>query len=301
MSRLTVGIIVEAMFGADLGEERTRRVQENLKPLGRRFEPDPLRFLIPEWVPTRERRSYRASIRALETVLDGIVDERRDDVEGNDLLSILLRAERSGALPPERVRDELMTMLLAGHDTTALSLTYTWYLLSQNPEAERRFHEELDDALGDGPVTATDTRKLDYTGRVLTEAMRLYPPVYTMFRESVEPVELAGYRLPAGSLFMLPQWGVHRDPRWYDDPERFDPDRWLPERAAERPRFAYFPFGGGSRGCIGRQFSLLEATLILATIGRNYRLERVDEGPLDLRASLTMHPANGMEMRVHRR
>ncbi|WP_336362457.1 cytochrome P450 [Halalkalicoccus salilacus] len=300
-ARLTVGIIVEAMFGTDLGEDRTRRVQENLEPLGRRFEPDPLRFLMPEWLPTRERSSYRASIRALEGVLDEIVRERRNDPEGNDLLSILLRAERSGAIPEERVRDELMTMLLAGHDTTALSLTYTWYLLSENPDAERRFHEELDAVLGDGPPTVADARTLEYTGRVLTEAMRLYPPVYTLFRESVDPVELAGYELPAGSLFMLPQWGVHRDPRWYDEPERFDPDRWLPERAAERPRFAYFPFGGGSRSCIGRQFSLLEATLILGTIGRNYRLERVDEGPLDLRASLTMHPANGMEMRVRER
>jgi cytochrome P450 len=144
-------------------------------------------------------------------------------------------------------------------------------------------------------------RKLEYTERVLTEAMRLYPPVYTMFRESVEPVELAGYELPAGSMVMLPQWGVHRDPRWYDDPEAFDPDRWLPERAAERPRFAYFPFGGGSRSCIGRQFSLLEATLVLATIAGRYRLERIDEGPIDLRPSLTMHPANGMEMRVRER
>lgn len=301
MARLTVGIIVEAMFGADLGEERTQRVQGNLEPLGRRFEPDPLRFLMPEWLPTREQSSYRASIRALEAVLDEIVDERRGDVEGNDLLSILLRAERSGAIAERQVRDELMTMLLAGHDTTALSLTYTWYLLSEHPEVERRFHEEIDEVLGDEPATAADVRKLEYTDRVLTEAMRLYPPVYTMFRESTEPVELADYELPAGSLVMLPQWGVHRDPRWYDEPERFDPDRWLPERAAERPRFAYFPFGGGSRSCIGRQFSFLEATLILGTIGRNYRLERVGNGPIDLRASLTMHPANGMEMRVHER
>lgn len=306
MARLTVGIIVEAMFGTDLGAERTRRVQENLEPLGRRFEPDPLRFLIPEWLPTHERSSYRASIQALEDVLDEIVRERRDDTDadadgdgdGDDLLSILLRAEECGVIPPERVRDELMTMLLAGHDTTALSLTYTWYLLSENPEIERRFHEEVDEVLGDAPPTVADVRELEYTDRVLTEAMRLYPPVYTMFRESVEPVELADYELPPGSVFMLPQWGVHRDPRWYDDPGKFDPDRWLSDHAAERPRFAYFPFGGGSRSCIGRQFSLLEATLILGTIGRKYRLERMDEGSLDLRASLTMRPENGMEMRV---
>jgi cytochrome P450 len=194
-----------------------------------------------------------------------------------------------------------MTMLLAGHDTTALSLTYTWFLLSEHPEVERRFHEELDTVLGGGSPTAAEARKLGYTNRVLTEAMRLYPPVYTLFRETVAPMDLAGYDVPAGSLLMLPQWGVHRDSRWYDDPEEFDPDRWLPERAEKRHRFAYFPFGGGSRSCIGRQFSLLEATLILATVGREYRLERVGEGPLDLRPSLTMHPADGMAMRVHRR
>lgn len=304
MARLTVGIIVEAMFGADLGEERARRVQENLEPLGRRFEPDPVRFLLPEWLLTPETRSYRASIRELETVIDEIVDERRAGGVGDgrtDLLSILLRAERSGAIPRERVRDELMTMLLAGHDTTALSLTYTWYLLSEHPEVERRFHEELDTVLGGEPPTAADARRLDYTNRVLTEAMRLYPPVYTMFRETVEQMEIAGYDVPAGSLLMLPQWGVHRDPRWYDDPEEFDPDRWLPERAEKRHRFAYFPFGGGSRSCIGRQFSLLEATLILASVGGEYRLQRVDDGPLDLRPSLTMHPANGMAMQVHSR
>lgn len=304
MARLTVGIIVETMFGADLGEERTRRVQANLEPLGRRFEPDPIRFLLPEWLPTPETRSYRASIRELEAVIGEIVAERRSESgngSGDDLLTILLRAERSGAIPRERVRDELMTMLLAGHDTTALSLTYTWYLLSEHPEVERRVHEELDAVLGGASPTAVDTRRLDYTNRVLTEAMRLYPPVYTMFRETTEPMELAGYGVPTGSLLMLPQWGVHRDPRWYDDPEEFDPDRWLPERAANRHRFAYFPFGGGSRSGIGRQFSLLEATLILATVGGEYGLERVDDGPLDLQPSLTMHPADGMEMWVHRR
>lgn len=300
MAQLTVGIIVEAMFGTELGDARLRRIQENLEPLGRRFEPDPIRFLLPDWLPTSENRSYRASIAALEDVIDEIVRERSDP-GGNDLLSILLRAERSGAITMRAVRDELMTMLLAGHDTTALSLTYTWYLLSKNPDAERRLHTELNETLGGRSPTAADARQLSCTDRVITEAMRLYPPVYTMFRETVEPISFARYEIPVGDLLMLPQWAVHRDSRWYDEPKIFDPDRWTAERRAGRPRFSYFPFGGGSRSCIGRQFSMLEATLILGTIAQNYRLERVNEEEIDLQASLTMHPAAPIEMRVKNR
>jgi cytochrome P450 len=300
MAQLTVGIIVEAMFGTELGESRLRRVQENLEPLGKRFEPDPIRFLLPDWLPTKENRSYHASIETLEDVINEIVRERGDP-HGDDLLSILMRAERSGAISKQAVRDELMTMLLAGHDTTALTLTYTWYLLSKNPNVERRLHDELAEQLGGSAPTATDARRLTYTKQVITETMRLYPPVYTMFRESVEPVSLAGYEISAGNLVMLPQWAVHRDSRWYDDPKLFDPGRWITERREKRPRFAYFPFGGGSRSCIGRQFSMLEATLILGTVLQNYRLERVDTSPIDLNASLTMHPAQPITMQVKER
>ncbi len=305
MARLTVEIIVATMFGADIDERTVRRVQENLEPLGRRFEPRPLRFLIPNWVPTEENREYRRSIGELEAVIDDILAQRRgtegedDDPDAPlDLLSILLRARARGEQTDRQVRDELMTMLLAGHDTTALTLTYTWYLLSQHPEVEARVHAELDELLGGDVPTVADTRRFEYVDRVLLEAMRLYPPVYTLFREPKIDVKLGGYRIPAESALMLPQWVVHRSERWYDDPLAFDPDRWLPERQNARPQFSYFPFGGGSRHCIGKQFSLLEAKLILGTLAQRFELDYARDRPFDLRGSLTMHPADPMDTRV---
>ncbi|WP_049985558.1 cytochrome P450 [Halobellus rufus] len=325
MARVTVRIIVEAMFGSRLTDEQTRRVQENLEPLGRRFEPNPARFLVPDWVPTRENRAYHDSVEILEGIIDDVVAERlgterdpaadpahdapvgmaADSAAGNDepmdLLSILLRARERGEQTQKQLRDELMTMLLAGHDTTALTLTYAWYLLSEHPTAEDRLHEELAEVCGDDPPTAADVRDLDYLERVIQESMRLYPPVYVIFREPKIDVELGGYRVPEGSAVMLSQWATHRSERWYDDPEAFDPDRWLPERRAERPRFAYFPFGGGPRHCIGKHLSMLEAKLILGTVAQRYELDYVGDGPLELRGSLTMHPADPMEMRLRAR
>ncbi len=306
MARLTVKIIVEAMFGATIDDERVRTVQEHLEPLGQRFEPSPLRFLIPDWMPTPENRRYRESIEVLEGIIDDLVAERRGTAQADgdapmDLLSILLRAKARGEQSDGQLRDELMTMLLAGHDTTALTLTYTWYLLSEHPAVERRVHDELDRVVGDQNPTTADVRRLEYVDRVLSEAMRLYPPVYVMFRQPKTDVRLGGYRIPADSAVMLPQWVIHRSPRWYDDPETFDPDRWTAERRSARPRYAYFPFGAGPRHCIGKQFSLLEAKLVLGTVARQFSLERVEDGPLSLRGSLTMHPADGMEMRVERR
>ena len=314
MARLTVRIIVTAMLGTDISDERIRTVQENLEPLGARFEPDPFRRLIPDWAPTPENREFRAAIDDLEAVIDDIIADRRaggytagadtqvdaDTDEPMDLLSLLLRAKDRGEQTDRQIRDEMMTMLLAGHDTTALMLTYTWYLLSQHPEVERRLHAELDSVLDGSTPTAADARQLEYTEQVLNEAMRLYPPVYTLFREATTDVKIGGYRIPAGSGLMLPQWVVHRSPRWYDSPEQFDPDRWTPERAADRPRFSFFPFGGGPRHCIGKQFSMLEAKLILATVAQKYRLEYLGDS-LDLRGSLTMHPKEPVAMRLESR
>lgn len=312
MARLTVRIIVSAMFGTTVDEATIRRVQENLEPLGQRFEPSPMRAIVPDWAPTAENREFDAAVAALEDVLDDILAQRRGTQETHpdpagdatgrdvpmDLLSILLRARDRGEQSDRQLRDELMTMLLAGHDTTALTLTYTYYLLSEHPEVRGRVHAEIDEI--DGRPTAADVRGLEYVDRVLSEAMRLYPPVYTLFREPKTDVRIAGYRIPKDAIVMIPQWGIHRSDRWYDDPLTFDPDRWAPERRADRPRFSYFPFGGGPRHCIGKQLSLLEAKLILATVGREYTLSY--EGPdLDLRGSLTMHPDHPMPMRVEPR
>ncbi len=303
MAKLTVGIIADAMFDAHLDAKTVEQVQSALEPLGSRFEPDAVRFLTPSWVPTRENRRFDSAIDTLERVLDDVVEERRAvgiDEEDQDLLAVMLRAAEAGEIDHSVLRDELMTMLLAGHDTTALTLTYALYLLDEHPEARDRVHAEFD-ALGEARPTAADTREFAFTSRVLEETMRLYPPVYVIFRQPRTDVKLAGYRVPEDALVMLSQWAVHRDPRWWNAPETFDPDRFLPERSRDRPNYAYFPFGGGPRICIGKRFSLLEAKLILATICRQFTLERVADGPLELRPSLTMHPAEPVEMRLHAR
>ena len=313
MTRLTVKIVVEAMFGADITDEQVRTLQENLEPLGRRFEPDPFRFLVPDWAPTRENREFRAAVETLEGIIDDIVTERSgterdpnadpgdgDDEEPMDLLSILLRARERGDQTDETIRDEMVTMVLAGHDTTALALTYAWWLLADAPGVETKLHEEAD-ALGDRRPTMADLRGLTATERIVQESMRLYPPVYVMFREPQVDVRLGGYRVPAESAVMLPQWVVHRSPRYWENPEEFDPDRFSPERSANRPRFAYFPFGGGPRHCIGKQFSMAEAKVIAATVARKFRLRRIDDGPMELRGSLTMHPREPVEMRLEAR
>ena len=307
MARLTVRIIADAMLGIDLSAARVRAIQETLEPLGKRFEPDPVRFVAPDWLPTRGNREFEDAVERLDDIVDEIVAERRgteghadDDDPPMDLLSILLRAQHRGEQSDAQLRDEVLTMLLAGHDTTALTLTYACYLLAEHPAVEGRVHAELDAVL-DGSPTVADVRELTTLDRVLQETMRLYPPVYAMFREPVVDVKLGGYRIPAGTAVMCPQWAVHRSPRWWTEPERFDPDRWTRDRAAGRPRFAHFPFGGGPRHCIGKQFSLLEAKVILATVGREYRLDYLGNGDLDLQGSLTMHPEHGMPMRVERR
>jgi len=314
MARVTVQIIVEAMFGTTLDDTQVTTIQENLEPLGQRFEPDPLRFLLPDWAPTPENREYNRSLATLEELLGEIVSGRRGtvrdpsiDAAGTadelpmDLVSILLRAAERGEQSDEQLRDELMTMLLAGHDTTALTLTYTWYLLSEHPDVEAQLIEEIDATVGRGRPTLAAVREIDLLDRVLNEAMRLYPPVYIMFREPVTDVRLGGYRIPRGAAVLLPQWVVHRSPRWYDAPERFDPERWRRERRAERPRFAFFPFGGGPRHCIGKHLSLVEAKLIITRVLQEYRLSYTGDGPFELRGSLTMHPDRPLPMRVERR
>ncbi|MCL9816038.1 cytochrome P450 [Natronocalculus amylovorans] len=309
MARVTVKIIVNAMFGTEIADERIRAVQENLEPLGARFEPDPTRFLVPNWAPTPENRQFDGAIETLETLIDELVAERREtgyhETEDGevpmDLLSIILRAIDDGEQTTQSLRDEMMTMLLAGHDTTALTLTYTWYLLSEHPEARDKLHAELAEVLDGKTPTAADTRKLEYTEWVLNEAMRLYPPVYTLFREPKIDVKLGGYRIPEGAGIMLPQWVVHRSPRWYTNPDQFEPERWAPKRRSERPRFAFFPFGGGPRHCIGKQFSMLEAKLILAMVAQEYELDYLGKGEFGLRGSLTMHPQEPMAMRLTKR
>lgn len=299
MTRVTLDVILDLMLGVELPEGRVREIQDLLEPIGRRFVPDPLRFAAPDWLPLPSDAEFERALESLEGILDEIVARRRAAMdEQGDLLAILLRARRAGDLSRRNVRDEAMTILLAGHDTTALALTYTWFLLSEHAASERRVHEAVDAVVGDERPGHEHLTDLEVVERVIRESMRLYPPVYSLFREPRRPVELAGYEIPTAATLMLPQWAVHRSERFWREPTAFDPDRWQRD---DRPRFAYFPFGAGPRGCIGKHLALLEAQLILATVAQDYHLEFLGEMPLELLPSLTAHPRQPMRMRVEER
>jgi cytochrome P450 len=305
MTHVTLDVILDVMLGVRLPDERVDAIGDALEPVGARFEPDPVRFAAPEWLPLPDDGEYAAAVDALDDVVADIVAAREGTYDGEspptDLLSVLLRARDRGDEPRDRLRDEVMTTLLAGHDTTALTLTYAWFLLSEHPDAEARLHEELDEVVGEDDPTIGHVREMEYLDWVLNEAMRLYPPVYNIFRTPTEPVDLGGYALQPDTPIMLPQWAVHRSPDYWDDPETFDPERWRPERRSDRPRFAYFPFGGGPRHCIGKHLALLEAKLIVATVAADYRLRYEGETPLSFQPSLTIHPEQEMLMRVEER
>jgi len=200
-----------------------------------------------------------------------------------------------------QVRDEAMTIFLAGHETTANALTWTWYLLSQSPEVERRLHEEIDRVLQGRLPYVGDVDRLPYVVRVVTEAMRLYPPAWLVGRRAMSEYRIGPHRVPARSIIIMSQWIVHRDARHYPDPERFEPDRWTPDFKARLPRFAYFPFGGGPRQCIGESFAWMELTLLVATIAQRWRFELVPGHPVVPHAAVTLRPKYGMKMVVRGR
>ena len=249
--------------------------------------------LIPDWVPTpRNLRSGRA-IRRLDAMVNRIIAARRATGEDRgDLLSMLLQAEDAddgSRMTPRQVRDEVMTLFLAGHETTAVTLSWTWYLLAQHPEADARLAAELREVLGGRAPTVADLPRLAYAGMVVTEAMRLYPPAYGLGRQATRASELAGEPVAKGDIVVAPTWVVHRDARWFDAPEAFRPERWAGDLAQRLPRFAYFPFGGGPRQCIGNAFAQMEAVLILAAIAQRFRLSLVP-GQRD-HAHAVRHPA----------
>jgi cytochrome P450 len=183
---------------------------------------------------------------------------------------------------------------MAGHDTTALTLAWTWYLVGQHPAVHDALQAELASVLGGRSPTPADLPRLPYTERVVLETMRLYPAAYMLGRQAVAACELGGYWLPAGATVLMSQWLLHRDPRWFDDPERFDPDRWADDLAKRLPRFVYFPFGGGSRQCIGNSFAMMEACLILATLAQRARVTLVPGPPVRPAPAITLKPGRGV-------
>jgi cytochrome P450 len=253
-----------------------------------------------ERLPLSSARRFDAARRRLDEIIYGIIRERRrSGRDHGDLLSMLLLAQEDGAgMSDEQLRDEVLTILLAGHETTALALTWTLYLLSQHPDISGRVRREVSEAIGARPASVEDVAKLEYLRMVIAEAMRLYPPAWIVARRALEELELGGYRLPRRALVFASQYLLHRDPRFFPDPERFDPERWRPEAEATRPKFAYFPFGGGARVCVGESFAWMEAVLVLATIVQRRQWELVPGHPVDIKPSITLRAKHGMKMIV---
>jgi cytochrome P450 len=255
---------------------------------------------IPKNIPTLHNLRFERAARRLDAIVHTIIEERRKSGEEDrgDLLSMLMLAEdESGErMTDKQLRDEVMTLFLAGHETTANALAWTFWLLSSNVAAEANLAEELERVLGGRTPTMADLPRLPYVERVIKESMRLYPPAWVMGREAVGECEVGGYRMPAGTTALMSQWVVHRDPRYHHDPQRFDPNRWAAGYENELPRFAYFPFGGGPRQCIGAGFAMTEARLVLAAVAQRFRMKLVPGQRVEPYASITLRPKEGIRM-----
>jgi cytochrome P450 len=300
MTRLTLAIVARTLFSADVDSEADEIGTALTEVLGL-FETVLLPFS--EWLEKLPLPSVRRFERArdrLDRTIYRIIEERRaSKVDQGDLLSMLLLSQDDdgrGGMTDKQVRDEALTLFLAGHETTANALTWTWYLLSQNPEAEAKFHAEIDDVVSNRAPSFDDLPRLRYTEMVFAESMRLYPPAWGIGRRTIHEYAIGDYNIPARSILLMSPYVMHRDPRWFAQPEQFDPERWLPEAAAARPKFSYFPFGGGARVCIGERFAWMEGVLLLATIGRKWRLRLAEGHRVETRALITLRPKYGMEM-----
>jgi cytochrome P450 len=260
---------------------------------------------LPAWLPVPGLGGFRRALADLDKIVYGIIRERRATGERpGDLLDLLLEArdENGAGMPDRQLRDEVMTLLLAGHETTANTLSWTLYLLAQHPEVQCRLEAEVREVLQGHVPEAAGLHRLPYTQLVITESQRLYPPAWAIGRKALRAFEVAGYRLPAGTNVIVSQWVVHRDPRYYPDPERFDPDRWRDEAGRRSfPKFAYLPFGAGPRVCVGASLALTESALVLATLIQRFRFSLASPEPVEAFPSVTLRPKSGLPLRVDKR
>lgn len=307
MMKVTLAIITETMFGKTVKEEADKigqAIDVGLKYVSSKASS----FIdIPLSVPTRSNREFLASNEVLDKTIYDLIEEGRKNAGSGrtDLLNMLLMArdEDDGkGMTDEQVRDEVMTIFVAGHETTANTMSWIFYLLATHPEVEQKLHEELEAVLGGRLPTAEDVPALVYANHIVQETLRLYPAAWTINREVAEQVEIGGHVYEPGDTLMISQYVMHRDPRYYDEPDRFMPERFAGDLLKRIPAFAYFPFGGGPRICIGNNFALMEAALLLATIAQRYRLQLkeprqvVEPEPL-----VTLRPKNGLPMRLEKR
>ena len=306
MMRLTLEIVTRTLFSAGAGDAQAELVERALhdaqESVMKRMR-QPIKFS--DRVPTPANRQLGRAVRVMDGIIYHIIRERRRSGEHpGDLLDLLLqvRDEDDGTgMSDKQLRDEALTVYLAGHETTALALTFVFYLLAQNPDADRKLAVELDSVLAGRAPQPADRAALQYAEWVLMEAMRLYPPVWALARNAIDDCELGGHRIPAKATVITTQWAMHRDPRYFDAPETFRPERWADDFAKTLPKYAYFPFGGGPRVCIGNTFALMEGVLLLAAIRQRFALRPVSDAPLELLPAITLRPKRGLMMRLSAR
>jgi len=303
MMQLTLAIVGKTLFNADV-EAESQRVGAAMAEVLALFN----LFMLPfaellEKLPLPQVHKFAAARARLDAIIYGLIAEHRAEGEDQgDLLSLLLAAqdEDGTAMTDTQIRDEAITIFLAGHETTANMMAWTWYLLSQNPEVEARFHAEID-ALPDGEPGLDDLPQLSYTRRVLSESLRLYPPGWIVGRRAIVDTSVGGYAVPRRTVLILAPTVTHMDPRWFPDPNCFNPDRWTPEADAVRPKFAFFPFSGGSRICIGEQFAWTEGIILLATLGRRWKMRLDPKQRIGWQPIITLRPKYGMRMTLEQR
>jgi cytochrome P450 len=304
MASLVLAIVGQALFNVDL-TQCAARTAEALHIRSRTFVREMgAAIIMPDWLPTPGKRRKRWALKYLDDMIWTMIRERRAaGTDQGDLLStLLLTVDEDGdgqGMTDQQVRDETMTLLNAGQDDTTAALSWTWYLLARHPRIEARFREEVRAVIGDRPATFADVARMPFTEMVIKESMRLYPPTWCLLaREAQQDQELGGYVIPRGSWVFISPYATHHDPRFFPDPEQFDPERFSPERAEQTPPFAYIPFGGGPRGCVGNGFSMMTIALVLATVAQRYRLRLVDDPERVVPdPSLALRPKGGL--RVH--
>ena len=304
MMRLALEIVVKTLFNADVSNDADK-VGDVLSRLVKPFASQAtLKWIADNRLPTPTHRSFNHDANEIDAIVYRIIEARRTSgVDQGDLLSMLLAAhdEDGSQMTDRQLRDEVMTLFLAGHETTALTLSWAWYLIANNPEVEQKFHQELDQVLGGRAPTAEDLMQLKYTEMIAKESMRLYPPAYGVGREALEDCEIGGFRIPRGSQVFMFQWVTQRDPRFFPEPDEFKPERWTEDFVSALPKYAYFPFGGGPRICIGNYFAMMEVVLLMATIGQRFRFSLVQDQPVDLFPAMSLRPKEGIKVLVEAR
>ena len=302
MTKLTLKIVCKTLFDEEIGG-RAKDVGANLAFLLEHFIKNLLyQSIVPAWVLAPSRKKAERSAKFLKEIITAIIQEHKSNPQKDDLLSTLIAAEDEDGkkMTDQQLQDEVMTLFLAGHETTASTLSWTFYLLSKNAAAREKFSAEIQTVLSGRNPTFEDLPKLPYADAVVKESLRLYPPAWRVTRQPIKDVELGGYLVPARTIVFMPQWIVQRDKRYFKNPDEFVPERWLSEETKGLPKFAYFPFGGGPRICIGNSFATMEAIIVLIAVSQRFLVDVLSDRKIVPKASVTLRPKHGVRARVKR-